>query len=176
MQQSSLRCVAALKRGSVTLNARGKNMKRLNKKAALSVAAIALLTTAAYAQRPDRHIYHTGTVRAHEIHTGIVRQPAAIYNQAAPYGSFYSSNDADTFGSSEQPLYDAAVSPEGEQSFYDAAVPVGNDLYGVACVGGRGVGRYPNGMASGQSEATMESGGEFFLDRGYRGCFAVPAD
>jgi hypothetical protein len=176
-------------------------MKSLNTKLAFSVVGVALLTTAAYAQTPDRHIYHTGTVRAHAIHTGTARA-AAIYDQAAPNSSYYASNDVAAFGSSQQPLYDAAVppeggqplydaavspeggqplydaavSPEGDQSLYNAAVPAGNDLYDVVCLGGRGVGRYPNAIASGQSAATMESGGDFFLDRGYRGCFAYPGD
>jgi len=95
----------------------------------------------------NRHAYHTGT--AHHA--------AAIYNQAAPSHAF---NGGSGFGSQGQPLYDAAVSPVVDQS-------------GIACVGGRGIGYYPNPIAYGESAATSEAGGQFSLDRGYHGCFAV---
>jgi hypothetical protein len=143
-------------------------MKSLSGQLALAVAGAALLTTAAYAQAPsgavhsdtqsmvhhrihhahsayDRHAYHTGTAHA-----------AAIYNQAAGYGGSYAFN-----GSHAQPLYDvynAAVLPMGVQP-------------GVACVGGRGVGYYPNPVSYDDSAATIESGGEFTLERGYPGCY-----
>jgi hypothetical protein len=42
---------------------------------------------------------------------------------------------------------------------------------GVACVGGRGIGYYPNPVAYGDAASNIESGGEFTLDRGYPGCF-----
>lgn len=145
-------------------------MRRLSGKLALSAVGIALLTTAAYAQTPDAIVHpgHQGAAHyrmhqahyydRHAYHTGTARQAAAIHNQAAPYDQSEVSNGAGSFGSGEPPLYDAAVSSE-----------IGP--FGVACVGGRGVGYYPNPVAYGESAATIESGGEFILDRGYRGCF-----
>jgi hypothetical protein len=47
---------------------------------------------------------------------------------------------------------------------------------GVACVGGVGPGYYPNPIASGNARSSVESGGEFYLDRGYPGCFAYPGE
>ena len=65
---------------------------------------------------------------------------------------------AGTVAAAPQPLYDAAVT----------------DQFGVACIGGRGVGFYPNPIAFGESRNTIEAtGSQFILDRGYRGCFAV---
>ena len=152
-------------------------MKSVSTKLAMSVAGAALLTTAAYAKTPnaaahpakhaavhhrthhahavdERHAYHTGTAQAH------ARRAAAIYNQAAPSRSSYAVNGATGFGSAQPPLYDAAVAPLVDQS-------------GIVCMGGRGVGYYPNPVAYGDSAATIESGGQFILDRGYHGCFAV---
>jgi len=137
----------------------------------MSVAAVALLTTAAYAQTPDEavhpghpaivhhRVHHAHAVyNRHAYHTGTAHHAAAIYNQAAPSYAF---NGGSGFGSQEQqPLYDAAVSPVVDGS-------------GVACVGGRGIGYYPNPIAYGESAATSEAGGQFILDRGYHGCFAV---
>jgi hypothetical protein len=144
-------------------------MKSFSGQLALGVATAALLTTAAYAQTPsdaipsgaqntvhhrihhahsayDRHAYHTGTAHA-----------AAIHDQAVDNGGSYAFN-----GSDAQPLYDV----------YNAAVlPMGAEP-GVACVGGRGIGYYPNPVSYGDSAATIESGGEFTLERGYPGCFA----
>ena len=131
----------------------------------MSVAGLALLTTAAYAQTPGetghsgqqavvhRTVHHAHPVyHRHAYHTGTALHAAAIYNQAAPSGSI--------FGSEQQPLYDAAVTPVIDQP-------------GIACVGGRGIGYYPNPIAYGESAATSEAGGQFILDRGYHGCFAV---
>jgi hypothetical protein len=143
-------------------------MKSISGQLALAVAAAALLTTATYAQTPsdavhsavqgathhrihharsayDRHAYHTGSAHA-----------AAIHNQAAGNGASYAANGSDT-----HPLYDvynAAVLPMGAQP-------------GIACVGGRGAGYYPNPVSYDDSAATVESGGEFTLERGYPGCF-----
>lgn len=148
-------------------------MKLFSGKLAMSVAGVALLTTAAYAQAPNDAVHpgepavvHHRTHHApaahdrHAYHTGSARHAVAIYNQAAPSSSSYASNGAVGFGSEPQPLYDAAVAPLIDES-------------GVACVGGRGIGYYPNPMAYGESAAVIESGGQFVLDRGYRGCFAV---
>lgn len=144
-------------------------MKSISGKLALALGAVALLTTAAYAQTPsdavhsdvqgavhhrihhahsayDRHAYHTGTAHA-----------AAIRNPAAGNGASYAAN-----GSGTQPLYDV----------YNAAVLPIAVQPGVACVGGRGIGYYPNPVSYGDSAATIESGGEFTLERGYPGCFA----
>lgn len=158
-------------------------MKSFSAKLAMSVAGVALLTTAAYAQTPDgaapsgqpavvhhrthvhaaygRHVYHTGTASAHARREAAIANSAGIYNQAAPYGSSYGYGGAVGWGSEPQPLYDAAVTP-------------GIDQFGVACIGGRGVGFYPNPIAFGESRNTIEAtGNQFILDRGYRGCFAV---
>ena len=137
-------------------------MKSFSGKLAMSVAGVALLTTAAYAQTPHsavhpghhamvHHRLHHGhpVVSRHAYHTGTALHAAAIYNQAAP-SSF----------SGGQPLYNAAVAPVIDQS-------------GIACLGGRGIGYYPNPVAYGDAAATIESGGQFTLDRGYHGCFAV---
>lgn len=148
-------------------------MKSFSGQLAMSVAGVALLTTAAYAQAPDEAV-HTGqpamvhhrmhhahpVYNRHAYHTGTAHHAAAIYNQAAPSGSSYVSAAGSGFGSEQQPLYDAAVSPVIDQS-------------GVVCVGGRGIGYYPNPIAYGESAATSEAGGQFILDRGYHGCFAV---
>lgn len=80
----------------------------------------------------------------------------AAYAQTAPYGAYDTANGA-------QPLYDTAASPD-----------VG--LYTVACVGGRGIGRYPNPVAYGDSATAIESGGEFNVGRGYHGCFVFPSE
>jgi hypothetical protein len=144
-------------------------MKSFSGQLALAVAGAVLLATAAYAQTPsdavrpdiqntvhhrihhahaayDRRAYHTGTAHA-----------AAIPDQEAGNGGSYAFN-----GSDSQPLYDV----------YNAAVlPMGAEP-GVACVGGRGIGYYPNPVSYGDSAATVESGGEFTLERGYPGCFA----
>ena len=61
-------------------------------------------------------------------------------------------------GSEPRPVYNAAVQPLFDQT-------------GIACIGGQGVGYYPNPVAYGDSAATIESGGQFILDRGYPGCF-----
>jgi len=157
-------------------------MKSFRAKLAMSVAGVALLTTAAYAQTPNdaahagrqavvhhrthvhaaygRHVYHTGTANAHARREAAISNAAAIYNQAAPYGSSYAYGAAVGSGFEPQPLYAAAVTPVLDQ-------------FGVACIGGRGVGFYPNPIAYGESSATFEAGGQFILDRGYRGCFAV---
>lgn len=148
-------------------------MKSFSAKLAISVAGAVLLTTAAYAQTPndavqsDQHVtVHRRTQPAHHAydnhayHTGSAHHAAAIYDQAAPSGSSYAFTGASGFGPEQQPLYDAAVSPEIDQ-------------VGIACVGGHGVGHYPNPVAYGDSAATIESGGEFILDRGYHGCFVV---
>jgi hypothetical protein len=75
------------------------------------------------------------------------------YDQAAPNGPYYG-------GSGEQPLYDVA-SP---------------DLTGVVCVGGGGIGHYPNPVTYSDSADAIQSGGEFTLDRGYQGCFVYPGE
>jgi len=144
-------------------------MKSFSAKLAMSVAGVAMLTTAAYAQTPnnaahpgqhaaahhrmhhghavyDRHAYHTGTAHAR------ARRAAAIYNQAAPDAGVVA------VGSEPRPVYNAAVQPLFDQT-------------GIACIGGQGVGYYPNPVAYGDSAATIESGGQFILDRGYPGCF-----
>lgn len=144
-------------------------MKSFSGQLASAVAGAALFTTAAYAQTPsdavysdvqsavhhrihhahsayDRHAYHTGTAHA-----------AAIHNHAVGTGASYASTGSDT-----QPLYDV----------YNAAVlPIGAEP-SIACIGGRGIGYYPNPVSYGDSAATVESGGEFTLERGYPGCFA----
>lgn len=148
-------------------------MTSFSGKFAMSVAGLALLTTAAYAQTPEQsvepggpamvhhRVHHAHAVyNHHAYHTGTAHHAAAIYNQAAPSDSSYTFNGASGFGSEQQPLYDAAVAPVVDQ-------------FGVACVGGRGVGYYPNPIAYGESAATAEAGGQFILDRGYHGCFAV---
>lgn len=155
-------------------------MKSFSGKLAMSVAGVALLTTAAYAETPDnaaqpgqqaavhhrthvhaaygRHAHHTGTASAHARREAALSNSAAIYNQAAPYSSPYTYGGAVGWGGEPQPLYDAAVT----------------DQFGVACIGGRGVGFYPNPIAFGESRNTIEAtGSQFILDRGYRGCFAV---
>jgi hypothetical protein len=138
-----------------------------------SVAGLALLATAAYAQTPNdavhpgqsvvvhHRMHHAGSAYdRHTYHTGSADHAAAIYNQAAPHNSPYAFNGAGGFVSEQQPLYDAAGSSVVDQS-------------GMVCVGGRGIGYYPNPIAYGDSAATIESGGQFILDRGYRGCFAI---
>jgi hypothetical protein len=75
------------------------------------------------------------------------------YDQAAPSAPYYG-------GSGEQPLYDVAVSP---------------DPPGVVCVGG-GIGYYPNPVAYSDSAASIDSGAEFTLGRGYQGCFVYPGE
>lgn len=155
-------------------------MKSFSAKLAMSVAGVALLTTAAYAQTPDkaaqpgqkaavhhrtavhaaygRHAHHTGTASAHARRAVAISNAAAIYNQAAPSGPSYGYGGPVGWGSAPQPLYDAAVLAQ----------------FGVACIGGRGVGFYPNPIAFGESRDTIEAtGNQFILDRGYRGCFAV---
>lgn len=139
---------------------------------AMSVAGLALLTTAAYAQTPGEAVHsgqqavvHHPVHHAHAVyhrhayHTGSAHHAAAIYNQAAPSGSSYAFSGASGFGTEQQPLYDAAVAPVLDP--------------GIACLGGRGIGYYPNPIAYGESAATAEAGGQFILDRGYHGCFAV---
>ena len=147
-------------------------MKLFSGKLAMSIAGVALLTTAAYAQAPNDAVHsgqsavHHRTHHAHAAHdrhayhTGSAHHAAAILNQAAPSSSFYASNGAVGFGSEQQPLFDAAVAPLVDES-------------GVACLGGRGIGYYPNPVAYGESAAVIESGGQFILDRGYPGCFAI---
>jgi hypothetical protein len=140
-------------------------MESFSVKLAMSVAGAVLLTTAAYAQTPNdanqpgQHaVMHHRTHHAHSAydrhtyHTGSAHHAAAVYDQAAPV--------ATGVASQEQPLYDAAPAPVIAQ-------------VGVACLGGRGVGYYPNPVAYGESAATAESGGQFILDRGYHGCFAI---
>jgi hypothetical protein len=135
-------------------------MKSLSGQFVMSVAGLALLTTAAYAQTPDQSVQPGGQAMVHHrvhhahpiynrhaYHTGSAHHAATLYNQAA-------------LGWEQQPLYDAAVAPIVDEA-------------GVACVGGRGIGRYPNPIAYGESAATSEAGGQYILDRGYRGCFAV---
>jgi hypothetical protein len=151
-------------------------MKSFNGKLALAVAGLALLTTATYAQTPSdavhagnqgqvvhHRMHHAHTVYdRHAYHTGTAHHTAAIYNQAAANDASHASNPAGGYVSEAQPLYDV----------YDAAVVPGAAPSGVACVGGRGVGYYPNPVSYGDSAATIESGGEFTLERGYPGCFA----
>jgi len=147
-------------------------MKSFSGKLAMSVAGAALLTTAAYAQTPNEAIHpgqlatvHHRVHHAHPVyhrhayHTGSALHAAAIYNQAAPSSSSYTYGGTGGFAG-EQLLYNSAVEPVVDQS-------------GIACVGGRGIGYYPNPVAYGDSAATIESGGQFILDRGYHGCFAV---
>lgn len=146
-------------------------MRHLSGKLVLPLVGIALLTTVAYAQTTDEAVlagdqgaahyqmHQAHHYNRHAYHTGTARQTAAIFDQAAPDSAFYASNGAGDFASSNLPLYDAAVPSEIR--------PIG-----VACVGGRGIGRYPNPVAYGESGATVESGGEFILDRGYHGFFA----
>jgi hypothetical protein len=125
-------------------------MKSFSTKLALAAAGMTLLTMAAYAQTPNDAAYSGDQ--------GATQQGVANSNRAAPYSPPYASNAAGNFGSGPQPLYDAAVPPAIDQS-------------GIACVGGRGIGRFPNPVAYGESQNTIESGGEFILDRGYHGCF-----
>lgn len=138
----------------------------------MSVAGVALLTTAAYAQTPDKAVHpakhaavhhgthHTHAVSRHAYHTGTARHAAAIYNQAAPSSSSFVFNGA---GAQEPPLFNAAVAPVIDQS-------------GIVCLGGRGIGYYPNPVAYGDSASTIESGGQFILDRGYHGCFGYTGE
>jgi hypothetical protein len=145
-------------------------MKFFSGKLAMSVAGAALLTTTAYAQTPNdavdpghhamvhHRMHHAPVYHRHAYHTGTALHAARIYNQAVPSSSSYT--DAGTGGFGGQPLYNAAVVPVIDQS-------------GVACLGGRGIGYYPNPVAYGDAAATIESGGQFILDRGYHGCFAV---
>jgi hypothetical protein len=149
-------------------------MKRSSGRVALAIAGTALLTTAAYAQTPpdalssgaqssgaqgavhprvhhshsasDRHAYHTGTAHA-----------AATHSRVAAYAS----DAAGGYVSQAQPLYDV----------YNAAAQPIIAQPGIACVGGRGIGYYPNPVAYDDSAATIESGGEFTIERGYPGCF-----
>jgi hypothetical protein len=147
-------------------------MKSFSGQLAMSVAGVALLTTAAYAKAPDKavhpgqpamvhhRVHHAHSVyNRHAYHTGTALHAAAIYNQAASYNPPYVSSAMGGLGE-QQPLYNSAVAPVIDQ-------------FGVACVGGRGIGYYPNPIAYGESAATTESGGQFILDRGYHGCFAV---
>ena len=157
-------------------------MKSISGKLAMSVAGVALLTTAAYAQAPDkavhsgrqavvhhrthvhaaygRHFHHTGTAEARVRRGAAIVNAAGVYNQAAPYSSTYAYGGAAGIGPAQPPLYNAAAAPIIDQS-------------GIACVGGVGVGYYPNPIAYGESASTSEAGGQYILDRGYRGCFAV---
>ena len=157
-------------------------MKSFSGQFAMSVAGLALLTSAAYAQTPDnagqpsqpgmahhrthvhaaygRHFHHTGTASSHVRREAAIANAAGVYNQATPYSSTYAYGGAVGFGSGQQPLYDATVAPVIDQP-------------GIACIGGRGVGYYPNPIAYGESAATSEAGGQYILDRGYHGCFAV---
>lgn len=145
-------------------------MKSFIAKVALSVVGVVLFTTA-YAQMPDNAVRssHRGVMHhrvhhanagydRHAYHTGSAYRTGAIYNQAAPYGSANAADVAAGAGSQDQPLYNAAVQPIFDQA-------------GVACVGGTGVGQYPNPIAYDDSAATIESGGQFILERGYTGCF-----
>jgi hypothetical protein len=75
------------------------------------------------------------------------------YDQAAPSAPYYG-------GSGEQPLYDVVAPP---------------DPSGVVCVGG-GIGQYPNPVAYSDSAASIDSGGEFSVGRGYQGCFVYPGE
>jgi hypothetical protein len=146
-------------------------MKSFSGNLALAVAAAALLTTAAYAQTPSDAV-HPGNQGAasprihhahsaydrHAYHTGSAHRAAAIYNQATAYGAPLAGYGTGSLGPAEQPVYDAAVGPVIAQ-------------YGIACIGGRGIGYYPNPVSYGDAASTVESGGEFTLDRGYPGCF-----
>lgn len=146
-------------------------MKSFSGKLALAVAGLALLTTATYAQTPSNAIQSNGQGAVHHrvhhahsaydrhaYHTGTAHRAAAIYNQAAANGGSYAPNGAGGFVSAAQPLYDVAPAPVIAQP-------------GIACVGGRGPAYYPNPVSYDDSAATIESGGEFTLDRGYPGCF-----
>jgi hypothetical protein len=159
-------------------------MKPFSGKLALAVAGAALLTTATYAQTPSNTVqsgdqgavsnqahpratmsHHSAAVQhhahpgydRHAYHTGTAYHAATIYNQAAGYGAPHAANEAGGFVS--EPLYNAGVLPAADES-------------GVACLGGRGPGYYPNPSAYDESAASIISGGEFTLDRGYPGCFA----
>jgi hypothetical protein len=151
-------------------------MKSFSGKLTLAVAAAALLTTAAYAQTPPDAVHpdNQGAVSPrihhahsaydrHAYHTGSAHHAAAIYNQATEYGAADTGYGTGSFGPTAQPLYDAAVAP--------VIAP-----YGVVCIGGRGVGYYPNPSAYGDAASNIESGGQFTLDRGYPGCFAYPGE
>jgi hypothetical protein len=150
-------------------------MKSFSEKLALAVAGAALLTTAAYAQTPSDTVHSDDQAgmhhRIHHAHsaydrhayqTGTAHRTARVNNQAAADGASYAANGAGGSVSAAQPLYDvysAAVAPIGAQA-------------GIECVGGRGIGFYPNPVSYDDSAATIESGGEFTLERGYPGCFA----
>jgi hypothetical protein len=146
-------------------------MNSFSGKLALSVAGVALLTMAAHAQTPNGAVQpsHQAAVHhrvhhaypaydRHAYHTGTAYHAAAIYNQAAPYSGPYEASGAIGAAAEEQPLYNAAAEPVLDQ-------------YGVVCLGGVGVGYYPNPIAYDQSAYTYQAGGEFTLDRGYPGCF-----
>lgn len=144
-------------------------MKWSSARVALAIAGTALLTTAAYAQTaPDavssgaQGVLHPRIHHAHSVYSRHAYHTGTAHAVAMRRAGAYAFNGAGGYVSQAQPLYDV----------YNAGVQPIIAQPGIACVGGRGIGYYPNPISYDDSAATIESGGEFTIERGYPGCFA----